>query len=248
VLNRMRRLLVKCVSVLLFDGLLGANADERALIKKIKARNLTYLSNAKLVSIVTACRRIEKTDMPGIIVEAGCALGGSSILIATLKDSTRLFQVYDVFEMIPPPTDDDTADVHERYRDITAGKSEGIGGDQYYGYMQDLYNTVLGNFKEFGIDCDEKSISLIKGLVQDTMKIDQPVALAHIDVDWYEPVMTCLERIFPHLSIGGSIILDDYHDWGGCKKATDEFLATRAGQYTLDDSGGSLRVTRSALE
>jgi asparagine synthase (glutamine-hydrolysing) len=55
------------------------------------------------------------------------------------------------------------------------------------------------------------------------MVIEQPVAFAHIDVDWYEPVLTSLKRIFPHLVVGGSIILDDYHDWGGCRKATENF-------------------------
>ena len=42
------------------------------------------------------------------------------------------------------------------------------------------------------------------------MHITQPVALAHVDVDWYEPVMTCLERVFPQLVVGGSIILDRF--------------------------------------
>ena len=63
------------------------------------------------------------------------------------------------------------------------------------------------------------------------MTINQPVAFAHVDVDWYEPVMTCLSRVFPSLVIGGSIILDDYHDWGGCRKATDEFLRKIPGQF-----------------
>ena len=87
-------------------------------------------------------------------------------------------------------------------------------------------------------------MSLIKGFVQETMRLDRPVALAHIDVDWYEPVMTCLERVFPNLVDGGSIILDDYHDWGGCRKATDEYLARVVGQFEVDDSARSMKVTR----
>jgi asparagine synthase (glutamine-hydrolysing) len=76
------------------------------------------------------------------------------------------------------------------------------------------------------------------------MHIDQPVAFAHVDVDWYEPVSTCLERIFPRLVEGGSIILDDYHDWGGCRKAADEYLRGIAGQFALDDSAGSMKIIR----
>ncbi len=95
---------------------------------------------------------------------------------------------------------------------------------------------------------EEQNVLLVQGLVQETMEIEQSVALAHINVDWYEPVMTCLERIFPNLVIGGSIILDDYYDWGGCRKATDEYLRKVAGQFVLDDTAGSMKITRKQLD
>ena len=147
--------------------------------------------------------------------------------------------------MIPPPTKEDTQDVHDRYRSIVEGNSKGIGGDKYYGYIENLYEVVQSNLRSFGINCEEQSVSLIKGLVQETMTIDQPVAFAHVDVDWYEPVMTCLKRVFPNLVVGGSIILDDYHDWGGCRKATDEFLRGVIGQFVLDDTAGSMKITKA---
>lgn len=218
--------------------------EDLKLISDIRAKKLTYLPDTKLASLLNTCRAIEKANLPGIFIEAGCALGGSAVLIATTKKAERPFRVYDVFGMIPPPTEEDTQDVHDRYKVIVEGKSTGIDGDQYYGYQENLYDTVRSNLQSFGIDCERRSVSLIKGLVQDTLHIDQPVAFAHIDVDWYDPVMTCLTRIFPHLVVGGSIILDDYHDWGGCKKATDQFLSEIAGQFAIDDSARSLKVTK----
>lgn len=219
-------------------------SNDRELINSIRKKKLTYLSNRKLASLTTTCHLIEKLNLPGIFLEAGCALGGSSILLASIKSVERPLFVYDVFEMIPPPTEEDTKDVHDRYRTIVEGKSQGLGGDKYYGYEDNLYETVQSNFREFGITCEKESVSLVKGLVQETMKIDQPVAFAHIDVDWYEPVMTCLERIFPKLVTGGCIILDDYYDWGGCRKATDEYLRKVVGQFMLDDSAGSMKITK----
>lgn len=218
--------------------------EDQELITSIRDENLTYLSDQKLVSITDTCRFIVASQLPGIFLEAGCALGGSSILIASIKDEKRPFFIYDVFGMIPPPTEEDSQDVHDRYRTIVEGKSKGIGGDKYYGYEEDLFEVVQSNLKSFSIDCDRQAVSLVKGLVQDTMKIDQPVAFAHIDVDWYEPVMTCLERVFPNLISGGIIILDDYHDWGGCRKATDEYLRRVVGQFVLDDSAGSMKITK----
>lgn len=111
--------------------------------------------------------------------------------------------------------------MHRRYRTIVEGNSSGIDGNKYYGYEENLYEIVLANLRKFGIEAEDRSVRLVKGLVQDTLKVEQPVAFAHIDVDWYEPVLTCLTRIFPKLVPGGGIILDDYRDWGGCRKATD---------------------------
>lgn len=218
--------------------------EDRNLITRICSRKLTYLGAKKLISLVNTCRTIEEKKLPGFFLEAGCALGGSSILIASIKNTKRSLFIYDVFEMIPPPTKEDTPDVHNRYKTIKNGKSVGIDGDIYYGYQKNLYETVQANMKSFDIDLETQNVKLVKGLVQDTMKIDQPVAFAHVDVDWYEPVKTCLNRITPYLVMGGSIILDDYHIWGGCKKATDEFLQKAAGQYLLDGSSGSLKITK----
>lgn len=224
----------------LFQRMFGG---DRALIRSIRAKNLTYLSEKKLASIAETCRSIERMKVPGTFLEAGCALGGSTILIASVKSRARPLDVYDVFGMIPPPTPDDTPDVHERYNLIVQGKSRGIGNDKYYGYEEDVMELVKSNLRVFGIDRQGQRVRLIKGLLQDTMTIDDQVAFAHIDVDWYDPVKTCLERIYPRLASGGSIILDDYHDWGGCRKATDEYLQSAKG-FALNDDAGSMKITR----
>lgn len=218
--------------------------DDQEIIKKIRREKLTYLSSQKLASLATTCHAIEKANLPGIFIEAGCALGGSSILIASLKRAERPFFIYDVFGMIPAPTAEDPQDVHNRYKVISGGESQGIGGDKYYGYQENLYETVRFNLRRFRINCEAQAVSLVKGLVQETMEINQPVAFAHVDVDWHDPVMTCLEQITPNLIVGGAIILDDYHDWGGCRKATDEYFRKTGDQFFLDDSAGSMKIIR----
>lgn len=244
-LKRIKNIAKKIVSHRGRQKLLSVlSAENLNLIMRIREKKLTYLSERKLASLAIICSSIENSKLPGIFLEAGCALGGSSILIASLKNNERSLLIYDVFGMIPPPTEEDSQDVQERYQTIVQGDSEGISGDKYYGYEENLYAIVQSNLKSFGINCEKQSVSLIKGLLQETMKIDQPVAFAHIDVDWYEPVMTCLERIFPSLTVGGCIVLDDYHAWGGCRKATDEYLRKVVGQFALDDSADSMKITK----
>jgi asparagine synthase (glutamine-hydrolysing) len=218
------------------------------LIKRIRSRNLTYLSEARLQNIYTTISEIEKSEIPGVFIEAGCALGGSSILIASEKKPDRRLFIYDVFGMIPPPSGQDSAEVHHRFKIISEGKSKGIGGEKYYGYIENLLEVVKSNYSLFDIDPEAQSVSFIKDLIQETMQIDEPVAFAHIDVDWYEAVRFCLQTIFPALSVGGSIIVDDYFDWEGCKKATDAFLSQFKGRYVTDSSSGALKITRVKSE
>lgn len=214
------------------------------LIKSVIERKLTYLSKEKLESLANTCYEIKNQKIKGVVIEAGCALGGSAIVIAKCKESFRAFRVYDVFGMIPPPTEKDPPEVHERYQIISQGLSEGIGGDKYYGYQNRLLGLVVENLSNFGIEIEKDSIQLIQGMVEDTMFLQEPVALAHIDVDWYSPVLTCLQRIIPRLSKGGSVILDDYHYYGGCRRAVDEYFASRNSEFKFDDSAGSVKITR----
>lgn len=214
------------------------------IIRKIRSKKLTYLSETKLAALASSCHAMEQAKVQGAFIEAGCALGGSTILIASCKSIIRPLYVYDVFGMIPGPTSKDPARTHDRYSEIASGASAGIDGDTYYGYRTDLQDTVTANLHEFGISPDVMHVHLIKGLVQKTLHVDGPVALAHIDVDWHEPVDTCLRRVFPHLSVNGEIILDDYYDWGGCRTAADEFLKEVDGKFTLDDRSGAMKITK----
>jgi O-methyltransferase len=72
----------------------------------------------------------------GDVLEFGVALGGSAIVLAGIAGlAHRRFYGFDVFEMIPAPTSEkDDEKSKQRYNLIASGKSEGIGGDLYYGY------------------------------------------------------------------------------------------------------------------
>ena len=197
------------------------------VVGEVRRQKLTYLPVGALNDLFEAAVQADRSRRPGIFIEAGCALGGSAIVLAKAKQPERPLFVHDVFGMIPPPSDDDGSEVHARYKTIASGKAKGLGGDLYYGYQENLRLRVAENFAECGIDLRKRHVRLIEGLFQDTLDPAGPVALAHVDGDWYESVKVCLERIWPALSPGGVIVVDDYHDWSGCRKATDEFLAGR---------------------
>jgi hypothetical protein len=200
-------------------------AELAATIKKIQDEKLTYLSLNELLDLINAAQSIDNSDVDGIFIEAGCALGGSAICLTAIKSKSRPFFVYDTFEMIPAPTKNDGVDAHQRYGVISSHQAVGIGTMPYYGYMENLLDQVTNSFMQFGYDLVDNNIHFVKGLFENTLIVNCPVALAHIDCDWYESVMTCLQQIEPNLSIGGKIIIDDYFHWSGCKKAVDEFFS-----------------------
>lgn len=195
------------------------------IVRKVRAEGLTYLNVEALTELQREVRRIEEAGMEGILIEAGCALGGSAIAIAEAKAPGRAMYVYDVFGMIPPPSASDGEDVHQRYEVIRSGRSEGIGGNRYYGYESDLRKRVTDNFQRLGYPVEENHVELVEGLFQETLRPSEPVALAHVDGDWYESVMTCLQRIVPWLVRGGRLVIDDYHTWSGCRRAVDQYFA-----------------------
>jgi asparagine synthase (glutamine-hydrolysing) len=200
---------------------------DRSVAAAVRNARLTYLTPQKFDSLYHCIESVQLSSTPGDFVEFGVALGGSGICLASALDGNRRYLGFDVFGMIPPPSDADGADVAERYKIISAGRSAGIGGDPYYGYVDNLHEVVTGNFRKFGRLVDGQRILLVKGLFEETLPrhADLSIAVAHIDCDWFEPVTYCLNFVWPRLSEGGLIVLDDYNDWSGCRMATDRFLA-----------------------
>jgi predicted O-methyltransferase YrrM len=198
-------------------------------IARVRGEHLTYLKEENLRELAAMVIDADRGAVPGLVIEAGTALGGSAIVMAAAKAPERPMKVYDVFGTIPPPGDHDGPDVHGRYATIAAGDAKGVGGETYYGYRDDLYREVTDSFGRLGVPAAEHRVELIRGLFEDTIELDEPVAVAHLDGDWYESTMTCLTRIAPLLAPGGRIVLDDYDAWSGCRAAVDEYFAGRDG-------------------
>lgn len=202
---------------------------DRQIAAKVAAKNLTYVSPGKMNSLFDCIDELDAGHVHGDFVEFGVALGGSGICLANSLQPRRRYFGFDVFGMMPPPSAIDGQEVLARYKTIVDGQSKGIGGEPYYGYVDNLLDVVKASFLTFGCPVDDERIFLIKGLFGDTLPkhYNLQIALSHIDCDWYAPVSYCLAFVWPRLSEGGYIVLDDYNEWSGCRKATDHFLHFR---------------------
>jgi hypothetical protein len=83
----------------------------------------------------------------------------------------------------------------------------------------------------------ESFVKPIPGLFEETLGAHRDeiskIAFMHIDCDWYESTLCVLENLFPLLSPGARVILDDYDYWDGVRKAYEEYSNSRGLNYPL---------------
>jgi hypothetical protein len=69
---------------------------------------------------------------------------------------------------------------------------------------------------------------IVEGFVEQTLPVTSlpELALLHLDTDFYESTRVEFELLYPKLTRGGVLIVDDYGYFQGSRRATDEYLAT----------------------
>ena len=66
----------------------GVSQEHTTLIDQVIRQNLTYLDYSALLDLAEAVTSVESERVNGIIVEAGCALGGSALVMPAAKNSS----------------------------------------------------------------------------------------------------------------------------------------------------------------
>ena len=60
--------------------------------------------------------------------------------------------------------------------------------------------------------------------LKDKKNLPKKISLLRLDTDWYDSTKVELDILYPKLIKGGILIIDDYGDMKGAKKAVDEFF------------------------
>jgi hypothetical protein len=196
------------------------------IISRVQAERITFLTRRKLVELAAEVVRLELSGADGVILEAGCALGGSAIVLAAAKSQARPLFLYDVFGLIPNPGIWDGLKAWKLGLLTRLGLRKGHGGDTYYGYRPNLLEHVLSTFRAFGFDPEKFNVVPMKGRHEVTLAAPPsvPVALAHIDSDWFRSVDVAVRAIAPKLVPGGRLVIDDYYGFSGCRRAVDRYF------------------------
>ena len=199
--------LVRCVSFELETRAEGRDwpSDAETMIGLRRLDNLQYCITDVLH------RRV-----PGSLIEAGVWRGGATIFMrAVLKvygDTERIVWVADSFRGLPKPDPDrypaDSGDRHWRHTALAISLEE-----------------VKENFARNGLLDDQ--VRFLVGLFHDTLPTApiERLSVLRIDGDMYESTMDVLRNLYPKLSVGGYVIIDDYGAVPGCKAAVEDFRA-----------------------
>lgn len=183
-------------------------------------RPYTVSSNARLRGLYRAVRHVVTENVVGDVVECGVGRGGSAALMGLALrhfDAQRTLWLFDTFEGLPPPTEDDPDfEIAKRYTGACRGDRAEVGA----------------LFERLGISAQSR---FVKGLFQETLPASgvEKIAVLHIDGDWYESVKVCLEHLYDRVTTGGIIQIDDYGHWAGARKAVDEFSRRHPSQIVL---------------
>lgn len=187
----------------------------------------TMTTPTKIAALVEATRYVVRTKVPGAIVECGVWRGGSmqavALTLRELGDTDRELHLFDTFEGMPPPTTHDmrTTEAGPVSAETLLAESDKDSWMWAIAGLDDVKQVMAGT------DYPSDRVHFHPGLVEDTTPDQAPetIAILRLDTDWYASTKHELQHLYDRLSPGGVLVLDDYGDWDGARKATDEWLA-----------------------
>jgi O-methyltransferase len=140
-------------------------------------------------------------------VDCGVWKGGSTVLLSAGAPRRDVW-AFDSFAGLPDPgPDDDEAETRGRGGDLVVGEA-----------------CVRDAFQRYA---DPERLHVRKGWFHETLPVAAEeigsIAVLHCDGDWYESVRITLEALYPLISSGGFVVVDDYGHYAGARKAVDAY-------------------------
>lgn len=164
-------------------------------------------------------------DKPGVYCECGVA-AGAQIIAMCYGAPNKTIYAFDSFEGIPLPSnrDDQYPGIRklnddERKELPDPGKQvlESSGATSVS--LQDVDNHFFS-----AIGCSEGRVKYVKGWFEETViGFDKDIAILRLDGDLYNSTFVCLQHLFPKVTPGGCVIIDDWN-LKGCQDACKEYF------------------------
>ncbi len=169
----------------------------------------------EMLVLLSSLEAVLQQNIAGDVVELGCYEGTSALfearMIAELKSEKKLW-LYDSFEGLPAKTEQDSSVLGEAFKagELKASKA-----------------VLAKNFVKAGLKIPEIKRAWFYEL--DPEDLPEQICFAFLDGDFYESIMDSFKLVWPKMTKGGVIIVDDYQNpkLPGAKTAVDEFFADK---------------------
>lgn len=190
------------------------------------ARAVTMLSRDRLDCIQRCIEDVLANDVPGDCIEAGVWRGGGSMLMRAVLDAhgavDRRVWLADSFAGLPAPDPRYPADAGSTFHEAADVLAVPL-------------DVVKENFERFGLAGD--NVVFLQGWFSDTLPgtTGETWSVVRLDGDMYESTMDGIANLYPRLSVGGWVIVDDYKTIESCRRAIDDYRAEHGIEEPLQD-------------
>ena len=222
------------------------NIEENRIVNYVRSNNLSMCSTNNLYTTAIAAKYIAQNNIVGDFVECGVFRGGNAIIAAKIfkmyKSENKVY-LFDTFTGMSEPGKYDvkTSTKSPAQNKYSASKKEG-----YNNWAYASIEEVKENFKKLNLF--DSNVIFIKGKVEDTLvqanQLPNAISFLRLDTDWYESTKIELDILYEKLIPGGILVIDDYANWNGVRKAVDEFFKELVPPifFTLIDKGARIGV------
>jgi hypothetical protein len=175
----------------------------------------TMIGMQRLDALQRCAADVLEKNVPGDFIETGVWRGGASIFMrGVLKAygiADRSVWVADSFQGLPPPNE----------KEYPADKGLHL---EHFSQLAVSMEQVQENFNRYGLL--DPQVRFLKGWFKDTLPSApiQKLAIARLDGDLYESTMDALKSLYPKLSVGGYLLVDDFAI-PACQKAVEDYRA-----------------------
>ena len=220
--------------------------EENKIVNYVRSNDLSMCSTNNLYTTAIAAKYIAQNNIIGDFVECGVFRGGNAIIAAKIfklyKSENKVY-LFDTFTGMSEPGQHDikTSTKSPAQKKYSDSKKEG-----YNSWAYASIEEVKENFKKLSLL--DSNVIFIKGKVEDTLiqanQLPNAICFLRLDTDWYESTKMELEILYEKLIPGGILVIDDYANWNGVKKAVDEFFKKLEPPifFTLIDEGARIGV------
>ena len=198
----------------------GQRTESDGRVEPINLRNVaefyhTMIGRKRLDNIEALMDRVVADGVAGDVIETGVWRGGATIFmrgyLAAQGIGDRTVWVADSFAGLPPPA---------------------MKQDQGFDFSRNVHpilaisrSDVEELFRRY--DLLDGQVKFLEGWFSETLPRApvERLALMRLDGDLYESTMDGLVHLYPKLSVGGFVIVDDYGVLEPCRAAVNDYRA-----------------------